>query len=217
MSVKILVADDHPIVRKGLRDLLENEPLFQIVGEAGDGLQALELINQKKPDVIIVDMMMPGLNGLEVLRQAKQLLPKSQVIILSMHSNEAYVAEALKNGASGYILKDSGPVELILAVNEVIQGRRYLSAAISEEVVNAYIRKAVTSNIDPFTLLTNREREIMQLAAEGYTSQEIAQRLTISRRTVEQHRANLMEKLGLRNHSELIRYAFKRGMLPLDG
>jgi two-component system, NarL family, response regulator NreC len=217
MSVKILVADDHPIVRKGLRDLLENEPLFQIVGEAGDGLQALELINQKKPDVIIVDMMMPGLNGLEVLRQAKQLLPKSQVIILSMHSNEAYVAEALKNGASGYILKDSGPVELIQAVNEVIQGRRYLSAAISEEVVNAYIHKTVTSNIDPFTLLTNREREIMQLAAEGYTSQEIAQRLTISRRTVEQHRANLMEKLGLRNHSELIRYAFKRGVLPLDG
>jgi DNA-binding NarL/FixJ family response regulator len=217
MSVKILVVDDHPIVRKGLRDLLGNEPQFQIVGEAGDGLQALELINQQKPDVIIVDMMMPGMNGLELLRQAKQLLPRSQVIILSMHSNEAYVAEALKNGASGYVLKDSGPVELVQAVNEVLGGRRYLSAAISEEVVNAYIRKATTSNIDPFTLLTTREREIMQLAAEGYTSQEIAQRLTISRRTVEQHRANLMEKLGLRNHSELIRYAFKRGMLPLDG
>jgi two-component system, NarL family, response regulator NreC len=217
MSVKVLVADDHPIVRKGLRDLLENDPLFHIVGEAGDGLQALELVKQQKPDVLIVDMMMPGLNGLEVLRQAKQLLPNLQAIVLSMHSNEAYVAEALKNGASGYVLKDSGPVELIQAVNEVLAGRHYLSSAISEEMVNTYIRKIETSKVDPYSLLTNREREIMQLTAEGYTSQEIAERFTISRRTVEQHRANIMQKLGLRNQSDLIRYAFKRGVLPIDG
>jgi DNA-binding NarL/FixJ family response regulator len=216
MTVRVILADDHPIVRKGLRDLLENEPQFQIVGEAGDGLQALDLVNQHRPDVLIVDMMMPKMNGLEVLRQARQYHPSIQVIVLSMHSNEAYVVEALKNGASGYVLKDTGPAELTQAVKEVIAGRRYLSTAISERLVDAYIRKAETSKVDPYTLLTNREREILQLAAEGHTSAEIALRLSISRRTVEIHRSNVMEKLGLRNHTDLIRYAFKHGLLPLD-
>lgn len=213
---KILLADDHHIVRQGLRALLQSEPHFQLAGEAGDGLEAVRLAEKLKPDVLITDMMMPGLHGLEVTRQVTKSLPRTKVIILSMYTNDAYVFEALKNGASGYVLKDSQASDLIQAVREVIAGRRYLSPPLSERALELYTHRVEAVPDDPYELLTDREREVLQLVAEGYTSAEIANRLFISPRTAEGHRANLMRKLGLQNHTDLVRLALKRGILPLD-
>jgi DNA-binding NarL/FixJ family response regulator len=159
-------------------------------------------------------MMMPGLNGLEVTRQVTKSVPKTRVIILSMYANDAYVFESLRNGASGYVLKDSQPSDLIEAVREVAAGRRYLSPPLSERALELYERKVESAPDDPYELLTTREREVLQMVAEGRTSVEIANRLFISPRTAEGHRANLMRKLGLQNHTDLVRFALKRGILP---
>jgi DNA-binding NarL/FixJ family response regulator len=208
--VTILLADDHHVVRQGLRSLLESQPGFQVIGETGDGLGVLPMVEQLKPQVVILDLMMPGLNGLEVTRQIKDL---ARVIILSMHDNEAYVIQALKNGAYGYVLKDSTAADLIQAVQMVMEGRRFLSAPFSERSISDYIRKTHTSPLDPYDTLTNREREVLQLVAEGHSTNEIAARLTISARTVEIHRANLMHKLGLHSQAELVRLALRRGLI----
>jgi DNA-binding NarL/FixJ family response regulator len=214
----IVLADDHPIVRRGLRTLLETEIGFQILGEAGDGLDAVQLVERLQPDVLIVDVLMPGLNGLEVTRQVSQRTAQTHVIVLSMHANEAYVLEALRNGASGYVLKDSSITDLVQAVREVVAGRRYLSAPLSERAIAAYVDKAQTRTPSPYESLTSREREVLHLAAEGYTSAQIAKRLYLSPRTVETHRANLMRKLSLRTQADLTRYAIERGILPIiDG
>ncbi|MDX2041912.1 MAG: response regulator transcription factor [Acidobacteriota bacterium] len=212
----ILLADDHNIVRQGLRALLQSEPHFRLVGEASDGIEAVRLAERLKPDVLITDVMMPGLNGLEVARQVSRSLPNTRVIILSMYTNDAYVLEALKNGALGYVLKDSEASDLIQAVKEVINGNRYLSPPLSERALELYMRKVESVPDDPYELLTTREREVLQLVAEGRTSAEIANRLFISPRTAEGHRANLMRKLNLQNNADLIRFALKRGILPLD-
>jgi len=212
----IVLADDHHIVRQGLRALLEGQPDFQLVGEAGDGLEAVQLTERLKPDVLIIDLMMPSLNGLEATRQVGQRSPHTRVVILSMHANEAYVLEALRNGAAGYVLKDSSAADLVHAVREVVAGRRYLSSPLSERAIAAYIQKASDVALDPYEMLTNREREVLHLAAEGYTNAEIAGQLSISPRTAETHRANLMHKLGLRTHTDLIRYALRRGILPME-
>jgi len=214
--INIILADDHHIVRQGLRSLLESEQHFRLVGEAGDGLDAVRLANKLKPDVLITDLMMPGLNGLEVTRQVTKSLPQTKVIILSMYTDDAYVLESLKNGASGYVLKGSQASDLIHAVREVASGRRYLSPPLSERALELYASRVESVPDDPFDLLTTREREVLQLVAEGRTSAEIAGQLFISPRTAEGHRANLMRKLGLQNHAELVRYALKRGILPLD-
>jgi two-component system response regulator NreC len=216
MLVRVLIADDHPIVRKGMRSVLENEPWIKVVGEAEDGTRALEAVENLRPDVLIVDMMMPGHNGLEVIRQAKQFFPALHVLVLSMHKNEAYVAEALNRGASGYILKDTGPTELVEGVKIVISGERYLSKELTEQMGDSHNYGSDDFRMDSYETLTNREREILQLAAEGHTSLEIAQRLSISRRTVETHRANLMDKLNLRNQTDLVLYAIKRGILLVE-
>lgn len=213
----ILLADDHNIVRQGLRALLQIEPLFHLVGEASDGIEAVRLAERLKPDVLITDVMMPGLNGLEVTRQVTKSLPRTRVIILSMYTTDAYVFEAFKNGALGYVLKDSQAADLIQAVREVIAGRRYLSPPLSERALELYMRKVESVPDDPYELLTSREREVLQMVAEGRTSGEIATRLFISPRTAEGHRANLMRKLGLQNNADLIRFALKRGLLPMDG
>jgi DNA-binding NarL/FixJ family response regulator len=215
MHVRILIADDHPIVRKGLRSLLEEEPEINVVGEAEDGTQALAEIERLRPDIAIVDMMMPGHNGLEVIRQAKKFYPTMQIIVLSMNSNDAYVIEALKRGASGYVLKETGPTELVESVRTVLAGRRFLSAQLPQRLLTTNLTN-FEIEADPYESLTNREQEVLQLAAEGFTSAEIAQRLCISRRTVELHRANFMEKLGLRNQTDVVRYAIKRGILLLE-
>jgi two-component system response regulator NreC len=209
----IVLADDHHIVRQGLRRLLEDEPDFQVVGDTGDGLEALQLVERLQPDVLVVDLAMPGLSGLEVTRQVCQRSPQTRVIILSMYANEAYVLEALKNGAAGYVLKESSGVDLVLAMREALAGRRYLSPPLSEHAIEAYLKKVDTGPPDPYETLTAREREVLHLAAEGHTNNQIAKRLSISPRTVETHRANLMRKLGLNNHAELIRYALGRGIL----
>jgi DNA-binding NarL/FixJ family response regulator len=212
----IVLADDHEIVRHGLKNLLETDPNFQVIGETGDGLETLQLIEHLQPDVLIVDVMMPGLNGLEVTRQVSQRSPQTQIIVLSMRANEAYVLEALRNGAAGYVLKAASITELVQAVHQVMAGRRYLSSALSERAIEAYIQKAKETQSDPYESLTRREREVLQLAAEGYTNNEIAARLSISPLTVMTHRNNLMRKLDLHSLADLVRYALQRGILPLE-
>lgn len=212
----IVLADDHHLVRQGLRSLLEAEPDFSIVGETGDGLEAAQLVERLRPDVLVLDLMMPGLNGLEVTRQVSQRSPRTHVVILSMHPNEAYVLEALRAGAAAYVLKESTSAELVRAVREAVAGRRYLSPPLSERAIEVYMQKAESAALDPYETLTAREREVLHLAAEGHTNAEIADRLFISRRTVETHRANLMRKLGLRTQTDLISYALRRGILPME-
>jgi len=217
-KIRILLADDHQVVREGFRALLQAEPDFEIVAETGDGLEAVRLAEHQKPHVLVVDLMMPGLNGLEVARQITQRLPRTHIVVLSMHANEAYVLEALKNGACAYVLKDASAAELVRAVREANVGRRYLSPPLSEPAIDNYIQRTRNSDsLDLYDTLTNREREVLQLGAEGHTNAEIAGRLFISPRTVETHRANVMHKLGLRSQTELVRYALQRGILPIEG
>ena len=217
MTVTILLADDHPIVRQGLRHLLEDESGVMIVGEASDGLQAVQLAEKFKPNILILDMMMPDLNGLEVLRQVKERSPGTSSIVLSMQSADVYVVEALRAGALGYVLKETGPSELLGAVQQVVRGQRYLSPRISERLIEVLLETTEKLPADPYQSLTNREREVLQMAAEGLTTSEIAKRLTISPRTAELHRGRMMNKLGLHNQTDLIRYAIKRGILPMQG
>jgi len=212
----LVLADDHPVVRQGLRALLEAEPGFHIVGEADDGVAAAQLAERLKPDVLLVDVMMPGLNGLEVTRQVRQRCPGTRVIVLSMHANEAYVLEALRHGAAGYVLKESSTAELVQAVRTVVAGRRHLSPPLSDRAIEAYAQKAAPSPLDIYETLTTREREVLQMAAEGRRNSEIAARLAISPRTAETHRTHLMRKLGLHNQADLIRYALRRGLVPLE-
>ncbi len=216
MTVTVLMADDHPIVRQGLRHLLEAEPDLKIVGEASDGLEAVQLTEKFRPDILIVDLMMPGLNGLEVVKQVKERCPTTCCIVLSMQSADVYVVEALKAGALGYVLKETGPSELVNAVQQVVAGNRYLSPRLSERLIDVLLQKTEELTLDPYETLTNREREILQMAAEGMTASTIAKRLSISPRTAELHRGRMMKKLGLNNQTDLIRYALKRGILPLD-
>ena len=212
----IVLADDHKVVRQGLRAVLEANPSFRVVGEASEGLEATRLAERLRPDVLVLDLMMPGLSGLEVTRQVKKRSPKTHVIVLSMHRDESYVLEALKNGAAAYVLKDSSVEELVKAVIEAVAGRRYLSPPLSQSAIDAYVQQASVATGDRYDSLSSREREVLQLAAEGHTNAEIGKRLFISPRTVEIHRANMMQKLGLRNQTDLIRYALKRGILSND-
>jgi DNA-binding NarL/FixJ family response regulator len=216
MSISILVADDHQVVRLGLRALLEAEADFKVVGEASDGLEAKTLVERLKPDVLVVDLMMPNLNGLEVARQVGHLSPNTKVIVLSMQASESYVLAALRSGVAGYVLKQSNMADLVRAVRDVLGGQSYLSPELSQRAIDAYRQKAEQAASDPYDTLTPREREVLQLAAEGHTSAEIAEKLVISQRTVEMHRSNLMRKLGLSSQTDLVRYAVWRGILPID-
>jgi two-component system, NarL family, response regulator NreC len=211
-----VLADDHHVMRQGLRMLLEAQEDFCVVAEAGDGLEAVKLVEHLKPCVLIVDLMMPGINGLEVARQVSHHSPQTHIIVLSMYGNEPYVLEALRNGAAGYVLKDANAAELLRAVHEVVVGRRYLSPPLSEHAIEAYLQKAEGAVLDLYETLTTREREVLQLAAEGRTNADIAAALYVSPRTVETHRAHLMHKLELHTQADLIRYALKRGILPMD-
>jgi two-component system, NarL family, response regulator NreC len=214
MATTIVLADDHPLVRQGLRTLLEAEPAFRIVGEAGNGLEAARLAEDLRPDILVLDLMMPGLTGLEVARQITKRSPQTRIVVLSMYANEAYVMEALRNGAVGYVLKESNLTELVQAIREVAKGRRYLSPPLSERAIEEYVHKAKGAPLDRYETLTTREREVLHLVAEGHSNSEIGKRLFISPRTVEVHRANLMRKLDLHSHTDLIRYALKRGIIP---
>jgi DNA-binding NarL/FixJ family response regulator len=212
--ITIVLADDHQIVRQGFKALLENQPGFSIIAEASDGLSAVQIVAKLKPNVLAVDVMMPGLNGLEVTRQVRKLSPDTKVIILSMYMNEPYVIEALQNGAHGYVLKESNIAELIKAIHEVIAGRHYLSPPLSERAVEAYLEKTKGSSLDLYKTLTSREREVLQLVVQGKSNAEIAAKLFISQRTAEMHRGNMMRKLDLHSQIDLIRYALNRGLIP---
>ncbi len=212
----IVLAEDHGMVREGLRMLLEGERDLSVVGDTGDGLTALELVTQLQPDLLLLDLMMPGLNGLEIARRTARSAPGTRVVILSMHAGEPYVIKALRNGVAGYVLKDTGGAELIHALREVLAGRRYLSPPLSLVALDAYQEKTHTAIWERYDMLTARERETLQLLAEGHSNSAVAQRLGIGERTAETHRANLMRKLQLRTHADLIKYMIGRGIMPAD-
>lgn len=212
----IVLADDHHVIRQALRVLLESEPDFRVIGEAGDGLEAIRAVEHLQPDVLVLDLLMPGLGGLEVTREVRKCAPRTRILILSGQENETYVLEALRNGAAGYALKDGSAADLVQAVHEVAAGRRYLDSSFSERIIEAYIEKAKDIPLDPYETLTTREREVLHLAAEGHSNTTIAARLGISARTVETHRAHLMTKLGLSSQTDLIRYAIRRGIIPMN-
>ncbi|HJT75810.1 MAG TPA: response regulator transcription factor [Gemmataceae bacterium] len=214
MPVKLLLADDHQIVRQGVWAVLRTQPGFHLAGEAADGPDAVRQAERLQPDVLVLDLMLPGLNGLEVARQVGRRSPRTRIVMLSMHAHEAYVGESLRAGASAYVLKEAGADELLLAIRSVLAGRRYFSPPLSEPAVPALAPAAAP--LDPYDTLTGREREVLQMTAEGQSGGEIARRLFISPRTVESHRANLLRKLGLRNLKEMVRYAVERGLLADD-
>jgi two-component system, NarL family, response regulator NreC len=214
VTTRIVLADDQNVVREAIKCLLEVEPDFEVIGETADGLSVVSLVDRLKPDVLIVDVAMPGLYGIEIARQVRERSPKTAVIVISRYVNEWYVTEALRNGASGYVVKQAEASELVHAVRMVTQGRRFLSSPLSPEDVQSWLLQAERLNGDSYEMLTGREREVLQLVAEGYSSTRIARRLSISVRTAEAHRANVMRKLRLKNYTALIKYALARGVLP---
>lgn len=211
--ITAVIADDHQIVRRGLREILEHDAACTVVAEAPDGLSAVQLVEKYKPAILILDLNMPRLHGIEVLRQTRVGSPNTRVIILSMHNDEPYVIEALRGGAMAYILKGSESQEIARAVTEVLAGRRFLSAPLSEWAINALIAKP-KDEADPLQALTPRERMVLQLAAEGAGNSEVAQKLFISPRTAETHRTNLLRKLGLQTQTDLVRFAIRKGLIP---
>lgn len=212
----ILLADDHRIIRDGLTQSLAAQDDFEVIGQADNGLDALDLAHELKPDIAVLDISMPGLNGIEVARRIRDEGLAVKTIILSMHSDRRFVLEALRAGARGYLLKDSGIVELMTAVRAVCAGKVHLCAAVSEQVVNDFINLAPTDDGGVFSVLSAREREVLQLLAEGQTSKVIADHLNLSAKTVESHRKAIMDKLEIRSVAELTKYAIREGLTPLD-
>jgi two-component system response regulator NreC len=212
MPIRILLADDHPIVRRGLRYVLEQLPDVELLAEAEDGLRALQLAERLRPDVLVLDLLLPGLNGWEVTREVTRRSPRTRVLILSMYDDEDYVTKAIQAGAHAYVLKESAVEDLVRALRKVAAGERYFSAPIAEAAHRASLEK--DGRPDPQEALTARERQVLQLTVEGLSSAEAAERLHISPRTVETHRANLLRKLAVRNLKELIRLAVERGLVP---
>ncbi len=210
----IVIVDDHAVVRQSLKKLLELEKEFKVIGETGDGLEAIHLVEQLQPDILVADLMMKGMNGIEVTRQVMKRTPKTAVVMLSMYGNDGYVYEALKAGARAYVLKESTSDQLVKAIREASVGHRYLSPPLSESSIENYAKKAESTGATPHDALTNREREVLYMAAQGLTNIDIANRLFISRRTVEVHRSSMMQKLGLNTQTDLIRYALQNGILP---
>ena len=217
-KIKVVIADDHTIVRKGLCAILESEDDMEVVGEAEDGREAIKKVEEFQPDVVLLDITMPILNGLEVTRQLRRRYPKLKILILTMHDNEEYVFETLRAGASGYLVKRTAPDELISAIKAVYREGSFLSPAISKRVIDEYLRtgpKKVKED-EEYGKLTEREREVLQLIAEGHANREIAELLHISIKTVESHRSHLMEKLHLRNIAELTQYAIRKGLINIQ-
>jgi len=207
--IRILLADDHILVRQGFKLILSEQPDMEIAGEAANGREAVEQAEKLQPDIVIMDVTMPELNGIEATRRITAVAPRSRVLALSMHKDAVYVREILRAGARGYLLKDSADADLIAAVRAVAKGEGYLSPAISDAVLTDY-RKHVT---DPLDLLTTREREVLQMIAEGKTNKEIATTLNLSVYTVEAHRGRVMEKLNLHSTGELVRFALRSGLI----
>lgn len=213
-KIRILLADDHKLMRSGLKVLIEQQEELQVVGEASDGREAVALVKLLKPDVVVMDIGMPNLNGIEAARQIGETHPEAAVVMLSMHSDESYVLRALKAGAKGYLLKDSAESDLIRAVQAVAAGKSFFSPAVSKVLLDDYVRKLKRTGVDdPYETLTPREREILQLVCEGKSNKDMANMLNLSVYTVETHRANIMEKLNLKGVPELILYAVRKGII----
>jgi DNA-binding NarL/FixJ family response regulator len=206
----VFLADDHQIVRQGLRALLATVKEFTLVGEAGDGPATLRQVILSQPNVLVMDLMMPGMNGLEVARKLKSAAPRTRIVVLSMHSDEAYVVESLRAGATAYVVKEAGADALLHAIRQAASGKRYFSPPLSEASVNEYVRRAAGTEADPLTTLTPRQREILQLVTDGLTGPEIASRLQIGPRTVETHLSKIRRKLGVRNAKHLISFTLRR-------
>lgn len=212
----MVLADDDQITRQSLQALLEAEPDFKIVGVATDGFEAVQAVERHYPDVLVLDFMGRGTNGIEVTRHVTRRSPRTSVVILSLYGHEKYVLEALRAGAKAYVLKDLSSTELVRAIRMVVNGRRYLAAPLSERAIEVYTQSSVASAPGPYDTLTPRERQVLHLVLKGSNNREVAQLLSISRRTVEIHRANLMRKLNVHSQVELIRYALQRDMRPLE-
>lgn len=215
MKIRIMIADDHEIVRNGLRSLIEKELDMEVIAEADNGRNAVRLALELAPDIVIMDIAMPDLNGIEATRQIIAALPRIKVIALSMHADKRYVMEMLKAGASGYILKDNAYEELARAIRTALKNRTYLSPQVTETVIGDYVQLAQTTNGTAFSLLSPREREVLQLLAEGSSTAQIAECLCLSVKTVETYRQHIIEKLDIRSIAELTKYAIREGLTSL--
>ena len=213
-KIRVLLADDHTILRAGLKMMLNAQPDIEAVGEASDGRQAISEAERLSPDVVIMDITMPECNGIEATRHIKRLLPDVRVLVLTMHENEEYLFQTLRAGAAGYMLKEAADTDLISAIRVVASGRFYLSPSAQSMLVSDYLQRVHTGEErDSYSALTEREREILKLVAEGYTNNQIGERLFISPKTVDTHRTHVMDKLNLHSRAELVRYAMRRGLL----
>jgi DNA-binding NarL/FixJ family response regulator len=214
--IRVILADDHTLVRAGMRALLEKLPKVEVVGEAGDGRQALQLVKRHRPDVVLMDISMPGLNGLDASQRMTVEYPDARVIILSMHDNEEYYWRALKAGAAGYLLKKAATTELGIALEQVVRGEIYLSREISTRLVKKFPLQGIADQVSPLEELTGRQREILQLIAEGQNTKSIAEILKVSAKTIEYHRMKLMNCLNIHDVPGLVRFALRVGLIPQE-
>jgi DNA-binding NarL/FixJ family response regulator len=216
-KARIVIAEDHTILREGLKSLLSSSSDFEIIGEAEDGQEAIRCVEKFKPDLILMDLSMPRMNGMDAIKEIKKRFSETKILVLTVHKTEEYILATLKAGADGYVLKDATHTELMIAVKNVLSGKHYISPGISEKVIEGYLegRKTLKTRTS-WETLTQREREILKLIAEGYKNKEIADYLCISPKTVEKHRANLMEKLDLHNVQALTTFAIEKGLVTKE-
>lgn len=216
MPISVMLADDHSVVRQGVRALLGTDASLNVVAEATTGPETLQMVHLYKPDVLVLDLAMPGAEPMDVTGAVHAESPETRIVVLSMHRNQAYVQAALKGGAMGYVLKQSPAAEILEAIHAAAQGKLFLSSPLTEKDIEAYTQALRSERLDPYDTLTSRERQVLKAVAEGRSNKQIALTLGIRPRTVETHRANLMSKLGLRSSGELIRYAYQRGLVALE-
>lgn len=217
MKIRVLVADDHAIIREGLCIMLGNQPDIEVVGKAANGREAIRLVDKYEPDVAVMDISMPELNGIEAIQQMLPRHPHMQVVVLSIHETKPYVFRALKAGAKGYLIKETAGLEVVEAVHAVYRGERYLSQRIADLLLDASLKKLESwTEVSPLDRLSPREREILQLVAEGKTSQQIAERLSISSKTVDTYRSRLMHKIGVEDMAGLVKFAIQHGVISLE-
>jgi DNA-binding NarL/FixJ family response regulator len=218
--VRVAVAEDHEVMRRGLASLIETVPGYELVGEASDGLQAMDLVHRTLPDVLIVDLMMPGLPGIEVVRRVAHRYPKTRVVVLSMHAAESHELAALQGGARAFVPKGAPASDLLEAIAAAAAGKRYVSQNLSDDAIEGHLRgekRIASAAVDSYSLLTEREKEVLQLVAEGLKASRVAERLGISVRTVETHRAHLAAKLGLHSQNDVVRYAIVHKLVTVEG